>query len=355
LHWKCKVGSLVNQHCSIRIGGLNTVFIACSGENPGKPFIAFMAEYDALPEIGHGCGHSLIAPAAAGAAIALRNTLPADFVNICVIGTPEEETTGGKLKLLEKGVFDNIDVAIMFHPHTITTGLRPCIGRTSIVFEFYGKPAHASTYPDKGINALDAVILTFNNINALRQQLREDVRVHGIITDGGKAANIIPDYARAEFFVRAREKSYMEEVVQKVINCAKSASLATAAQLKISSLMPTYLPDIPIDSLIDCFESNLRVLGYSTQKVSAPYRLGSSDYGNVSQKVPSLMGFISIAPEGTPTHSIQFRDAAISEKGLKVMIDAAKAMAMTAMDVVLVPGMLEQIKNEFVRKVSGSV
>jgi amidohydrolase len=338
-----------NFDIQLGISTLDTAVKACYFQSSESPTIAFMAEYDALPEIGHGCGHNLIAPAAIGAAAALKNVLPPGFANVMVIGTPAEETFGGKLPLLEAGVFDNVDVAMMFHPHTITTGLRPCTGRTSLVFEFFGKPAHAATFPDKGINALDAVILTFNNINALRQQLREDVRIHGIITDGGKVTNIIPDYSRAEFFVRSRDKAYMEEVIEKVKNCANGAAIATGAELKVSSALPTYLPDIPVDSLIECFEGNLKSLGHSVQKVSAPFRLGSSDFGNVSQCIPSLMGFISIAADGTPTHSSLFREAAISERGLNAMVDAARAMAMTAIDIITNPGLLEQIKHEFER------
>ena len=340
---------LKNEDFDVILGvvGLDTAFDARYVRNPACPSIGFMAEYDALPEMGHGCGHSLIAPASVGAAIVLKKILPPELTNLAVLGTPAEETSGGKLPMLEMGSFKNIDVSMMFHPHTITTGLRPCVGRVSLVFEFFGKPAHASAFPDNGINALDAIILTFNNINALRQQLREDVRIHGIITDGGKVTNIIPDYTRAEFFIRSRDCSYLDEVTAKVRSCAEGAATATGAELKISSLLPTYLPDKPIESLIECFENNLRTLGLNVEKVQAPFHLGSSDFGNVSQKIPSLMGFIEIAPKGTPTHSTEFAKAAESSKGHEALINAVKGLAMTAIDILTIPGFIEKIKKEF--------
>lgn len=332
---------------NLGVAGLETAFQAQYKKNHSSPAIAFMAEYDALPEIGHGCGHNLIAPASLGAAIVLKNILPTEITNITVFGTPAEETSGGKINILAAGMFDNLDVVMMFHPHTITTGLRPCVGRVSLVFEFFGKRAHASTFPDKGINALDAVILTFNNINALRQQLRDDARIHGIITDGGIVPNSIPDYTRAEFFIRSNDKNYLEELVEKVKNCAKGAATATGAELKAFSALPTYLPDIPVGSLIRSFENNLKVLGHTVEKVQPPFRLGSSDFGNVSQVVPSLMGFIAIAPKDTPTHSSLFAEAAASQQGLSAMIDAVKAMAMTAVEILTVPDLLQKIKIEF--------
>lgn len=330
-----------------KAGGLDTAFVASYVSNPKAPAIGLLAEYDALPEIGHACGHNLIAAASLGAAMVLKKVLPPELANLKVFGTPAEETSGGKLPMLEQGVFGGTDVLMMFHPHTVTCGLRPCIGRTSLAFEFFGKSTHASTYPDRGINALDAVILTFNNINALRQQLRDGTRVHGVITDGGKLPNIIPDYARAEFFVRSNSKPYMEEITRRVISCAEAGAKATGAELKIGHPLPVYLPDIPVDSLIECFEGNLRELGLTVDKLEPPLRMGSSDFGNVSQVVPSVMGFIKIADEGTSTHSRGFAEAAISERGILGMLNAVSALSMTAADVLTVPGLLEKIRQDY--------
>lgn len=337
-----------------KAGGLDTAFVASYVSNAKAPAIGLLAEYDALPEIGHACGHNLIAAASLGAAMVLKKVLPAELANLKVFGTPAEETSGGKLPMLEQGVFGGTDVLMMFHPHTVTCGLRPCIGRTSLAFAFFGKSTHASTYPDRGINALDAVILTFNNINALRQHLRDGTRVHGVITDGGKLPNIIPDYARAEFFVRSSSKPYMEETTQRVINCAQAAAAATGAKLTVSHPLPVYLPDIKVDSLIECFEANLRELGLTVDKLEPPLRMGSSDYGNVSQAIPSVMGFIKIAEEGTATHSRGFAEAAISERGMQGMLNAVSALAMTAADVLMVPGLLEKIRQDYRSRVINS-
>ena len=337
-----------------KAGGLDTAFVASYVRNPKAPAIGLLAEYDALPEIGHACGHNLIAAASLGAAMVLKKVLPPELVNLKVFGTPAEETSGGKLPMLEQGVFGGADVLMMFHPHTVTCGLRPCIGRTSLAFEFCGKSAHASTFPDKGINALDAVILTFNNINALRQQLRDGTRVHGIITDGGKLPNIIPDCARAEFFVRSNSKPYMEATAQRVISCAQAGAKATGAELKVGHPLPVYLPDIPVDSLIKCFEENLRELGLAVDKLEPPLRMGSSDFGNVSQVTPSLMGFIKIADGGTATHSRQFADAAISERGMLGMLSAVSALSMTAADILTIPGLLEKVRQDYKDRVSGA-
>ena len=349
------VGELVAEGFALQMkaGGLDTAFVASYVSNPKAPAIGLLAEYDALPEIGHACGHNLIAAASLGAAMVLKKVLPPKLANVKVFGTPAEETSGGKLPMLEQGVFNGSDVLMMFHPHTVTCGLRPCIGRTSLAFEFSGKSTHASTYPDRGINALDAVILTFNNINALRQHLRDGTRVHGIITEGGKLPNIIPDYARAEFFVRSDSKPYMEATAERVIGCAQAGAKATGAELKVSHPLPVYLPDIPVDSLIKCFEGNLRELGLTVDKLEPPLRMGSSDFGNVSQVVPSVMGFIKIAEEGTATHSRQFAGAAVSERGMTGMLNAVSALAMTAADVLTVPGLLERIRQDYKDRLHG--
>ncbi|WP_407271838.1 M20/M25/M40 family metallo-hydrolase, partial [Radiobacillus sp. PE A8.2] len=271
--------------------------------------------------------------------------LPEKSFNLSVIGTPAEETTGGKIPMIKEGVFEQIDVAMMFHAHSVTTANRPCIGRTALEFEFFGKTAHASSFPYLGINALDGLILTYNNINALRQQVREDVRIHGIIIDGGKVRNSIPDYAKGEFFVRARDKAYMEDIVEKVKACAHGAARATGAKLKIGSSMPTYLPDIPIPSLISAFEDNLSSLGLQVDKLEPPFKLGSSDFGNLSQQIPSIMGFINIT--SSPTHTQAFTNAVGSKRGQESMIQAVKAMAMTTVDLYKDPNLLNRIKQEF--------
>lgn len=348
--WLCDELRHLGFKTLLGVAGLKTAFKADYFSKSKAPSIGFIAEYDALPDIGHGCGHILIGPAAIGAAAVLKKVMPKGSINVSVFGTPAEESVGGKVPMLQKGVFNKMDVVMMIHPHTMSTAFRPCIGRICINFEFFGRIAHAAAFPHQGINALDAMILTFNNINALRQQLRSDVRIHGIIVAGGKVANVIPDYTKAEFQVRAMDAKYMSEVEKKVIDCAKGAAKATGTKLKISYPAATYLPDKPIRSLIECFEKNEEQLGLEITHLKPPFQSGSTDFGNVSQKIPALLGYMEVVPKGTPSHSVEFGKAAASSKGKKGLLDGIKAMAMTAVDIVTEPGLLQKIQKEFKSK-----
>lgn len=205
-------------------GGLETAFTATYRQHDGGPTIALLCEYDALPEIGHACDHNIIAAAPIGAGLILRPLFDQHPGTLKIIGTPAEEYGGGKIKMLRAGVFEGIDVAMMIHPSTRHMTERSSLAFNSLTFEFFGRAAHAAASPHQGINALDAMIMTFNNVNALRQQVREDVRIHGIITDGGTAPNVIPDYTRARFIVRAREVGYLDTVTEQVMNCARGAA-----------------------------------------------------------------------------------------------------------------------------------
>ncbi|MDO8542609.1 MAG: amidohydrolase [Opitutaceae bacterium] len=217
------------------VARLKTAFIGSAGRKTARPSIAFLAEYDALPDLGHACSHNLIGAAAGLAAIGVAH-VTAGAARIQVVGCPAEEFFGGKARLLKSGVFRGVDVALMAHGYYLTLGMRPAIGRASVIFEFHGKPAYASTVPERGVNALDAMIQTFNNVAMLRQQVRQEARIHGIITDGGRAANVIPDYARAEFYVRSKDTAYLRQLEKKVVACARAAALATGARLDVSSV-----------------------------------------------------------------------------------------------------------------------
>ncbi|NJN84226.1 MAG: M20 family metallopeptidase, partial [Caldilineaceae bacterium] len=206
------------------VAGLETAFVATSlGEAPG-PTLAFIAEYDALPGLGHACGHNIIGTAATGAALAIQSVRAEIPGVIKLIGTPAEERGGGKVIMVERGIFDDVDASMMIHPGAKAMTTRGTLASNKVRFEFFGKAAHAAVAPDRGINALDACILTFNNINALRQHLTDDVRIHGIITHGGVAANIVPEYAAAEFSVRATTSEASFDVLQKVMRCAEAGA-----------------------------------------------------------------------------------------------------------------------------------
>lgn len=327
-------------------GGLETAFRAEARGSGDGPTIALLAEYDALPELGHACGHNLIAASAIGAGLAVRSVLEQLPGRVVVIGTPAEEGGGGKLILLEKGVFADVDAAMMVHPASYTMTARPSLASNRLTIEFTGKAAHAAAAPEDGINALEAVLLTFNNVNALRLHLKPDARVHGIITHGGTAANIIPDYAAAEFSVRAAQQSYAQEVLQRVVQCAEAGGTATGAQLKYT-IKPGYAEIIPNPTLSRLFTENWRAIGVEVHDPRPNERMGSTDMGNVSQALPALHPYIAIAPDGTGGHTLEFLAAAISPAGQEALLNAAKAMAMTTIDLLSSPEMMQQAKQDF--------
>lgn len=328
------------------VGGLETAFRAEAQGNGSGPAIAILAEYDALPDIGHACGHNIIATSAIGAAIAVKQVLGELPGRVVVIGTPAEEGGGGKVILLERGVFQDIDAAMMVHPASRTMVLRGSLASTRLRIEFSGKASHAAAAPEDGINALDAVILTFTNVNALRLHLKPDARVHGIITNGGSAANIIPDYAAATFSVRAASQKYALEVLERVIQCAQAAGMATGATLKHST-RPGYAQMIPNQTMARAFADNWRAIQVEVHAPRPNERMGSTDMGNVSQALPGIHPYIAIAPNGTAGHTVEFREAAISDAGHAGMLNAAKGMAMTTIDLLSDPALLEQAKIEF--------
>ncbi len=328
------------------VGGVETAFRAEATGKGAGPTVAILAEYDALPEIGHACGHNIIATSAIGAGIAVRAVIDQLPGRVLVIGTPAEEGGGGKIKLLDGGVFNDVDAAMMVHPSGYTMTMRGSLASNRLLLEFTGKAAHAAGSPHDGINALEAVILTFNNINGLRLHLKSDARVHGIITHGGTAVNIIPEYAAALFSVRARTKVYAEEVLERVIQCAQAGATATSATLKYT-VIPGYQDMMPNPTMGRLFADNWRSIGVEVHDPRPDEEMGSTDMGNVSHALPALHPYIAIAPDGTPGHSIEFREAALSPEGHKGLLYAAKGMAMTTIDLLSDPQAMQQVKHEF--------
>ncbi len=327
------------------IGGLSTAFRATYGS--GKPVIGLIAEYDALPEIGHACGHNIIAASAAGAAIASKPAVDTCGGTITVIGTPGEELFGGKVILLNAGVFETVDVAMIVHPGSQDTATTQALACISLEIEFYGKAVHAAAYPDQGVNALEAMILAFNAINSLRQHTKDSTRIHGIITRGGEAANVVPAYSAATFLVRAADNNYLEELKLKVLDCFKGASLATGARLGYRWGEAVYAPMRNNMSLAQLFAQNLESLG---RRVESPQpHFGSTDMGNVSQIVPAIHPSVAIAPPGVLLHSVDFAQFAASDAGHRGLIDAAKALAMTVVDLLSDSQALVRVKDEFCR------
>ena len=333
-------------HVERGIADVATAFRATYGR--GSPRIALLAEYDALPKIGHGCGHNIIGVSAAGAGVASKHIVDQLGGCVLVLGTPAEENFGGKVNMVQAGVFKEIDVAMIVHPDVRNLVTTPALACTGVEVEFFGQPAHASAEPHKGVNALEATILAFTSINSLRQHIRAEARIHGIITDGGEAPNIVPAHSAAEFYVRAPDNEYLDELKSKVENCLIGASTATGARLECR------WDDIAFDSmknneiLDELFKQNLESLGRHVEPFDPEFGIGSTDMGNVSQVVPSIQPMIAIASPEVLGHTPEFAAAAASEAGHEGLMDAAKAMAMTVADI-LQPGMLDKIKQEFHR------
>ena len=331
-------------HVERGIAGLATAFRATYGQ--GSPRIALLAEYDALPKIGHGCGHNIIAASAVGAAVASKSIIDQLGGSIVVLGTPGEEIFGGKIDMVKAGTFEEIDVAMLVHPEVRNMPTEEALACSSLEVEFFGRPAHAAGQPHRGINALDAMILAFTSINSLRQHIRADARIHGIITDGGEAPNIVPAHSAAVFLVRALDDDYLAELKDKVLNCFTGASVASGARLEYRWRDRTYAPMKNNTTLAKLFKQNLESLGRQVETCDPHFGLGSTDMGNVSQVVPSIHPTIAIAPREVVIHTPEFAAAAASEAGHEGLMDAAKAMAMTVADIIQ-PGMLDRIKQEF--------
>ena len=327
-------------------GGLKTAFRASySGAGEG-PAIAFLAEYDALPKLGHACGHNLIGTASLGAALGLQAVMDKLPGSVQLIGTPGEEGGGGKVILAEAGVFDDVDVAMMFHPSGKTVLWKHALARRKLLIEFFGKSAHAAASPEKAINALDATIQTFQNINALRQHIEESSRIHGIITHGGEAPNVVPDYSSSLFYVRALDDDYCDELLEKVKNCAHGASIATGArvEMEMQGAYKSLRTNMP---LAQTFKANLEALGWDFDEIDPSKGIGSTDMANVSHVTAAIHPYLSIGPKDLVGHSTEFAEAAASEKGQQAMIAAAKALATTAVDVLLRPSLFAAIRTEF--------
>lgn len=345
---KLLVDFLKAHHFDVETGIVNrpTAFKAVfKSEKPG-PTIAYLAEYDALPGVGHGCGHNMIGTMSVGAGIMLSKLVNELGGSVVVLGTPAEETNGAKVPMSEEGTFDDIDVAMIVHPGDLSYESGESLAMDAIEFAYSGKASHAAASPEKGINALDSVIQLFNGINALREHLPADVRIHGVIPEGGQAANVVPDKAVAQFYIRSKERSYLNEVVEKVKNIANGAALMTGATLKISNYELSYNDMITNSALSQTFTANLKETSEHPvypQKIS----YGSIDMGNVSQVVPAIHPYIGLNEPGLIAHTTAFADKTITDGGHQVIANGALALAKTGYDVLTNPELLKEIQAEF--------
>ncbi|MBT2703056.1 M20 family metallopeptidase [Chryseobacterium sp. ISL-80] len=331
------------------VAGHETSFVARQrAEKPG-PSIAFLAEYDALPGIGHACGHNIIGTTSVAAAIALSKVLDETGGEAVVFGTPAEEggpNGSAKGSFVKHGLVEGIDAALMLHPSGQTRLTSTSLAVDPLDFEYIGKPAHAAAAPHEGINALDAVIQLFNGINALRQQLTDDVRIHGIITHGGDAPNIIPEYAKARFFIRAATRSRLNDVTQRVKAVAEGAALATGAKLNVIAFQNEVDNLLLNDRYNEVFKNVIEDLG-ETVATDEREGIGSTDAGNISQVVPTIHPYIKIGPDELVAHTVPFREAAASAQGDEALLKGAKALALTAVQLITDQELLTDIKAEF--------
>ncbi|MBD2871566.1 M20 family metallopeptidase [Paenibacillus arenilitoris] len=329
--------------------GIPTSFLAVYDTGKPGPTAAFLCEYDALPELGHACGHHLIASMGIAAAVGLKAALDAGGIGgkIRVYGTPAEETRGAKVPMAEAGLFDDCDFALMAHPYYAFERSGESLALDALRFEYAGAASHAAASPHEGVNALDAVISLFNGINALRQQTRSDARIHGIIDNGGQAPNIIPDYASAKFYVRSATRTYTDELTAKVLRCAEGAALQTGCTLTVSRYEYSYDELMTNETLSGQFNANLIQAGIAPERIETGKDHGSLDLGNVSVRCPAIHPYVQVVQEKLLLHTEGFRDAAMTDYALDGMLFGAKMLAATAYDVYADPALLARIREEF--------
>jgi amidohydrolase len=313
--------------------GLPTAFAAEFGAQ-GGPCVAVLAEYDALPEIGHACGHNLIATAGVGAGLALASLGARLPGRVRVLGTPAEERGCGKELMAREGALVGVDAAMMMHPSSVNLVSMPCVCMAELDVVYRGVSAHAAAMPERGINALDALVLAYQGVAALRQHIRGSERIHGIFTDGGQAPNVVPDRAAGRFYVRAATQDALEALKPRVEGCFRAGAAATGAELELRWGEADYLDIRYNQPLAEAFRANAEQLGrvfFPYDKLPATLQ-GSTDMGNVSQRIPSIHPMLASAPVHCTIHHPEFAKWAGSELGDAAAIDGAKALAMTALD-----------------------
>ncbi|MCO5176437.1 MAG: M20 family metallopeptidase [Thermomicrobiales bacterium] len=334
--------------------GIETAFRATRKGKGDGPTIAVLAEYDALAGIGHGCGHNLIGGSGLAAALGLGAVIDEVDGTVVIMGTPAEEGGGGKIKLAEAGAFDDVDAAVMIHHAGDRSGAATewpqgtCLAVQSLKMEFFGKPAHAAADPYNGVNALNALIKVFTGIDALRQHIRMEARIHGIITHGGDAANVVPNHSAGEFLVRADTRDYVDELVEKVKNIAQGAALMTGCEVQIAEgemhydMRPSYV-------IGRVYQDNMAEVGIDLSKGREGRGMHSTDFGNVSYLIPSVTGSFAISHTPIPGHSQQVVDASGSEFGYEQYVKVSTAMALTVLDLLTNPELLQEAKDAHAR------
>ncbi len=338
-----KYGFTVEENFS----GVETGFKATYKGKKDGITVAYLAEYDALPGIGHGCGHNLLGAVSTGAGIVLKELVDEIGGTVIVFGTPAEETSGAKVTYVENNEFDDVDIAMMAHPSSEYARSGSSLALEPVQFEFFGKTAHAASAPEKGVNALDAAIMTFNAVNALREHVRSDSRIHGVIIEGGKAANVVPDYTKVQFYVRSTTKSYNTELLERVKNCARGAALATGTELKITKFEFNYDNLVTNQTLSKVF--NEKIYEVAGIVMNEPAKsTGSLDAGQVSQVCPTIHPYFDITNDKSIAgHTVEMAKSTLTDYAKEQMKNTIAALVLTAAEVIQNPKLYEEIKHEF--------
>lgn len=329
------------------IGGLETAIAGTWRGSADGPVIAFLGEYDALPEVGHGCGHNLMCSSSAAAAVASARTLGRDFAGeLRFIGTPAEEAGNGKVTLIEAGIFRDVDVALQIHPSDRTSVVNDFLALTEIGVQFHGVTAHASADPWLGKNALDALVTLYNSVSQWRQHLMPGERVHGIVTHGGAAPNIIPDETAGRFYVRTPIDANLDALISRFHAMADAAAAATGCTVTyVESATNRCRTMVNNPTLADLFRRHLERAGVADGPPDP--NTGSTDMANVSHEVPTIHPMLAIAPQGTPGHSREFSDYARGPNGDATLLVAARSLAATAVDLIRDPSLVQAAWDEF--------
>ena len=323
--------------------GIKTAFRGTWGDGPVT--LAYLLEYDALPDVGHACGHNLIATAGLGGALGLKEAVDPSQVKLVVLGTPAEEDLGGKVMLIHAGAFEGVDAAMMVHPAPLEIADPPMFGVESVTVTYHGRGAHASVAPETAINALDALVTAYTSLAQLRQHIRRDARVCGVILNGGSATNVIPDKTVGKFEVRALQPAYLADLKERVIGCFEAGAKATGCTYEAAWMPGAYAPMNNNKPFAAAYKTNAESLGRKFLPIPVE-STGSTDMGNVSWVVPSIHPTFTVGGFAL-NHTAGFTDVCATDAAHDNMIEAGQSLAMTGVDLLLQPGLLDEVKAAF--------
>ena len=324
---------------------IDTAFEATAGKT--GPVVALLCEYDALPGIGHACGHKIIAAAGIGAGLAASTLAETFNGQLRILGTPAEEGGGGKVRMLNRGAFESVEAVLMIHPADADLPNISSLAVQQLKATYTGKAAHAAAAPEKGINALDGAVLGYMGVAALRQHIAPDERLHGIFTNGGQKANIVPETAESTWYARSSTMDRLEVLKTRLVETLNGGAKSAGCEIQIEWINEPYAEVLDNTPILDAYMKNSESIGRVIKAPIGDGVVGSTDLGNVSHVVPSIHPMVKVAPEGTAIHTIDFEKWAKSEEADKGLLDSAKAMAMTVIDCWHNPSLLKQAKEFF--------